>query len=90
MSFINVSGKTIAPYDETDPRDILCPNPKCEGGEVFTQKAFGIRREKGLKHYCQVCDGSVTISSDDGTNRMWDAVEWADRRRLDIEVEVWL
>jgi hypothetical protein len=88
--FVNCVGYPIAPYDETDPAEIRCPNPKCETGEVFTEKFSGIYREKGFRLWCPVCDGSMTIRGDDGTSRMWDAIEWADRRGLNIEVEEWL
>jgi len=86
---IDCATRIRAPYDETDPADIRCPNPKCEDGEVFSQRSSGIYREKGFRLWCPVCDGDPILSHDDGSSRMWDAIEWADRRGLDIEVEVW-
>ena len=68
------------PQDAHDPEAIYCPHPDCEGGEVFTQQAFGIRRAKGFQRFCPVCDGGPVMTG----NAMWDAMAWAERRGLSV------
>ena len=67
-------------YDDRydDPEAVECPNPKCDHGQVWDEA-------KAQTGWCEVCDGAPTIYASSNDGKMWDAIDWAEKRGLPIE-----